>query len=307
MRIDWSSRLYGVPVVSYTLPISNLKERMGLSTKRSGLQLQQCEMLMVSCVACVVISALTALAAAQAAPSSAERIAITHAGRAYYSLQRAGVRELRCNAHPGWAEVLASMPATGPDAKARALPYLSKIEFRVTITASITNVSVEPTGQRVPEDLASNLEKLIELVRFNIQQLFDVWRMMTFRPPWPKPEENYRLEHRGGRYRITPSGENTGQIELDENWIILEIRTPILGEQVTVSMQPLYVNSPKGLLLSSLDVRNVDEPSQEIQMNVDYLEREGVQLPAAFGSRSQHPGGVVNIPMKVDHYEIGRR
>ncbi len=74
-----------------------------------------------------------------------------------------------------------------------------------------------------------------------------------------------------------------------------------------VSMQPHYAKNRNGLLLSSLDVRNVDEPSQWIQMTIEYLEWEGLQLPTAFGSKSQHPGGVVSMPVKCDHYEIGRR
>ena len=76
--------------------------------------------------------------------------------------------------------------------------------------------------------------------------------------------------------------------------------------QVTISMQPHYAKYPDGLLLSSLDERNVDEPAQQIQMTFEYLEQEGVHLPAAFGSKSQDPGGDVSIPVKFDHYQIGR-
>jgi hypothetical protein len=130
--------------------------------------------------------------------------------------------------------------------------------------------------------------------------------MMTFKLPIPTSEENYHLEHRGGRYIITPTGVNVGQIELDENWIIQEIRSPVPGERVTVSMQPHYARNPNGLLLSSFDVRNIDEPSQLIQMTIEYLERDGLELPAAFGSKSQHPGGDVSLPVKFDHYEIRR-
>jgi hypothetical protein len=254
----------------------------------------------------VLVSVVAALASAQSAPSSADRAVIARAGRMYYSLQREGVRDLRCNAHPDWPEVLASMTATGADAKARALPYLSRIGLRVMMTASGTNVTVERTDEQPPGDL-NNLKTLIELVRFNVQQLFDVWRMMTFKPPMPRDEDNYRLEHRGGRYKITPTGVDVGQIELDENWIIQEIRAPIAGERFMVSMQPHYAKNRNGLLLSSLDVRNVDEPSQWIQMTIEYLEWDGLQLPTAFGSKSQHPGGVVSMPVKCDHYEIGRR
>jgi len=92
-----------------------------------------------------------------------------------------------------------------------------------------------------------------------------------------RSEDNYGLEHRGGRYKITPTGIDGGQIELDENWIIQEIRSPIPGERFTVSMQPHYAKNPNGLLLSSLDVRNMDEPSQWIQMTIEYREWEDLK------------------------------
>jgi hypothetical protein len=263
-------------------------------------------MLRLSGVVSALISVLVAVATAQFAPSSAERISIARARRMYYSLQRYGVRDLRCNARPDWPQILASNLATSAEGKARALPYLSKIEFRVMMTASGTNVTVKPTGEQPPKDLAANLNKLIELVRLDVQQPLDIWRMMTFRPLLPGSEENYRLEHRGGRYKITSTGVNAGQIELDENWIVQEVRTPVPSEGVTVSTQPHYAENPNGLLLSSFDVRDVDEPSQEIRMTMEYLEREGLLLPAAFGSKSQHPGGVVSIPVRFDDYEIGR-
>src|SRR6266850_2390881 len=240
-------------------------------------------------VVSVWLSVLVAVAAPQSAPSAADRSAIARARNLYYSLQRQGVRELRCNAHPEWPQILASMLGTGADAKARALPYLSKTKFSVVMTASSTDVTVERTDEQPPEGLA-NLGKLVELVRFNIQQPLDVWRMFTFKPLIPESGGDYRLEHRSGKYKITPKGVNDGQIELDENWMIWEIRVPV-AEHAMISMQPHYAKNPDGLLLSSLDERNIDEPAQQIQMTVEYLEHGGVQLPAAFGSKSQHSGG----------------
>ena len=59
-------------------------------------------------------------------------------------------------------------------------------------------------------------------------------------------------------------------------------------------------------VLASLYEADVDEPAQQIQMTFEYLEQEGVHLPAGFGSKSQDPGGTVSIPAKFDHYQIGR-
>jgi hypothetical protein len=75
---------------------------------------------------------------------------------------------------------------------------------------------------------------------------------------------------------------------------------------VTISMQPHYAKNLDGLLLSSLDERNMDEPAQQIQMTFEYLEQEGAHLPAGFGSKSQDSGRPVSIPVKLDHYQIGR-
>ena len=255
-------------------------------------------------VVSVWVSVLAAVAASQSALSPADRSAIARARNMYYSLQRQGVRELRCDAHPDWPQILASMLGPGADAKGRALPYLSKTKFSVVMTESSTDVTVERTDEQPPQGL-SNLGKLVELVRVSIQQPLDDWRMFTFKPLIPESEEDYRLEHRSGTYKITTNGVDDGQIELDENWIIQEIRRsePV---HVTISMQPHYAKNPDGLLLSSLDERNLDEPAQQLQMTFEYLEQEGLHLPAAFGSKSQDAGGAVSIPVKFDHYQIGR-
>jgi hypothetical protein len=169
---------------------------------------------------------------------------------------------------------------------------------------SSADVTAERTDEQPPEGLA-NLGKLVELVRVSMQQPLDDWRRFTFKPLIPGSEGDYRLEHRRGTYKITPNGVNDGQIELDENWIIREIRMPE-PVHVTISMQPHYAKSADGLLLSSLDERNVDEPAQQVQMTFEYLEQEGVHLPAAFGSQSQDPGGAVSIHVKFDHYQKGK-
>jgi hypothetical protein len=122
----------------------------------------------------------------------------------------------------------------------------------------------------------------------------------------PESGQNYRLEHHGAGYKITSSGANAGQIELDNNWIIQEMTSPVPDQHVTLSIRPHYAKSPSGLLLSSLDARNVEEPSQQIQMTIEYLQVEGVQVPAAFGSKSQHPGGIASFPIKCDRYQIRR-
>jgi hypothetical protein len=120
-------------------------------------------------VVSVWVSVLAAVAAAQSAPSAADRSAIARARNMYYSLQSQGVRELRCNAHPDWPQILTSMLGTNADARARALPYLSKTNFSVVMTESSTDVTVERTDEQPPGGL-DNLGKLVELVRVSIQE-----------------------------------------------------------------------------------------------------------------------------------------
>ena len=89
------------------------------------------KMLKVLGVVSVWFSVLAAVAAPQSVPGAADRSAIARARNTYYSLQRQGVRELRSNAHPDWPQILDSMLGTNADARARALPYLSRTKFSV--------------------------------------------------------------------------------------------------------------------------------------------------------------------------------
>ena len=243
--------------------------------------------------------------AAQQPPTPPERAAMIRARRMFYSLQLEGVRELRCEAHPDWPQVLESMLGTGANAKARALPYLSKVEFKVVMTSSGTSVTLVQNEQRPPTDLANGLEKLIELIRQNVQEPMDMWRMVTFTPLIPSPEQSFRLLRKEGGYNVMAMGRNPLSIEVDKNWMVREIRTTA-PEGVTLTLQPHYIEMSKGFLLSILDIRNIAEPKQYIHMTFEYLEKEDLELPSAFASRSEHPGGIVSIPVKFDNYEILR-
>ena len=256
-------------------------------------------MLKISGISAILLSLLAVAAATQSIPTSADRAAVGRAQKMYYSLQSQGVRELRCVAHPDWAEVLAGMQAASANAKARALPYLSKIQFRAVVTAFGANVTVERTAEQSPADLV-NLEKLVDLVRFNVQQSLDTWRMMSFKPLLPDSVMKYRFESYDERYKITPLSKNAGQIILSKDWVIQEITSSIPEQHVTWSIRPQYVKSPAGLLLSSLDEENANNPSQRWEMKIDYAEVDGIQVPAAFGPNSEHPGGGVDFSVKFE-------
>jgi len=171
------------------------------------------------------------------------------------------------------------------------------------MTESGTNVTVEESDNHAPQDLASDLAKIVEFVRSDIQQSFDLWRMLMFKPLLPGSKAIYRLEHHSEKYDLIV-GE--WQLELDETGMIQEVRGSIPGEHVTISMPLHYAESSNGLVLSSLGLRIANEPSQQLEMTVQYLEQQGLQLPSAIGCRSKHPFGRVITTVKIDRYEIVR-
>ena len=87
------------------------------------------KMLKLLGVVSVWFSVLAAVAAPQSAPSAADRSAIARARNMYYSLQRQGVQELRCNAHPDWPQILASMLGMDADAKHALCPICQKLSL----------------------------------------------------------------------------------------------------------------------------------------------------------------------------------
>ncbi|HWZ78210.1 MAG TPA: hypothetical protein VNX87_16825 [Candidatus Sulfotelmatobacter sp.] len=60
---------------------------------------------------------------------------------------------------------------------------------------------------------------------------------------------------------MPPRDSSGGNDVSIEDCGVVEIRT-LEPVNVTISMQPHYAKNPDGLLLSSLDERNVDEPAQ---------------------------------------------
>lgn len=256
-----------------------------------------------SCVLPTLLSVVITVASAQSSGDASARAVIAHARKNYYSLQQNRIRELKCYASPDWAEVLTSIPSSTADFRKRALPYLSKTVFKVDMTESGTNVTVEPTDNNAPPELGSDLAHIIELVRTDVQQNLDLWRMMTFKPLLPASRAAYRLAHRDGKYELVDGDQ---QLELDEAGMIQELNGSIPNEHVTISMPLRYAESPKGVVLSNLGLRVANGPAQQLEMTVQYFEQDGLQLPFTIGCKSQHPSGTVITTTKIDRYDILR-
>jgi hypothetical protein len=242
---------------------------------------------------------------AQSNGNSPDRAFIAHARKMYYSLQQEGVRELWCQARPGWSKVLTSVPSPSPDAKKQALAHLSTTEFKVVITESDTEVTVEQSADHSSGEVSTDLAAIIDFVRADIQQTFDLWRMVTFKPLLPGPKLAYRLEHRAGKYDLFDGGGQ--QLELDEKGLIQTISASIPGAPANLSIPLRYDESTHGLVLSSLGLRTVAEASPLLEMTLQYLEQDGLQLPSAIICKTQHPFGVVSTEVKINRYEIVRR
>lgn len=248
----------------------------------------------------LVVAAATA---AQSKGNSPDRAFIAQARNMYYSLQQEGVRELRCSARPNWAAVLASVPSATPDSRKRALVHLSTTEFKIVMTEAGTEVTMQQSSDQNSSDVSSDLAAIIDFVRVDIQQAFDLWRMVTFKPLLPGPKTAFRLEHRAGKYDLI-DGEQ--QLELDEKGLIQTFSSSIPGGTATLSMPLHYDRSARGLVLSGMGLRIANEPSPRMEMTLQYLEQDGLPLPSAISCKSQHPFGPVNTEVNVSRYEIVR-
>lgn len=249
----------------------------------------------------VIIAAATS---AQRSGDSSDRALIARARKMYYSLQREGVRELKCRARPDWPEVLASMPSVSADFKQRAMPHLSTSEFKVTMTEWSTNVAVDPAN-RISGELPSDVAAVVEWVRSDIQQEFEMWRMTTFKPLLPGPKVAYHLEHRAGKYELIDGKQQ--RLELDEAGLIQSFNDSIPDEHVTISMPMHYDQTSHGLVLSSIALRTQNDSSPRLEMTVQYLEQDGLQLPSVIDSKSEHALGKVSTEVRFDQYEVLRR
>ncbi|MCX7361084.1 MAG: hypothetical protein NTV97_04265 [Alphaproteobacteria bacterium] len=195
------------------------------------------------------------LMATASAAAADERDFLQKGQAAYYSLQREGLAEFARSALPNWDLMLASLFRTDPDVGKRTHAMLSSQRFALTV-----GVGKRPKIAFLGGAAAGNAQQAqgLEKIKSGLDQAL------------------------------------TGLFDIWSPFVLTE---PFPGPSTAVDLveQPLFTETPRGLLLSAYQAGYRTLPAGEVsqlQVRIDYQQVDGFDLPktlALGGSQGGHP------------------
>jgi hypothetical protein len=239
-----------------------------------------------------LVLALLPLAAGEAWADGKETLDAARA--AYYSLRREGLTGFSCLVTPNWDLMLVSRWRTDPAAAAKAYKSFSTLTF---------GVEVAP-GQRpkvlhadVPGSDAESetLKRLVGGMEQTVSGFFETWAPFVLTTPIPGAGAEVTQTH--GLWLVDyKEGATQIGLVMREDYTIESTR--ILTTTFASVIQPQFVKSPKGLLLTAVQgsYRKLsgDAAPVSLQLRIEYQDVSGFLLPKRLHVMS-HDGRAVGV------------
>ena len=238
--------------------------------------------------------ALLPLAAGEALADSKETLDAARA--AYYSLRREGLASFSCLVTPNWDLLLASRWRTDPAAAAKAYKTLSSLTFGVEVAPGQRPkvVHADVPGSDSESD---SLKRLVGGMEQTVGGFFDTWAPFVMTTPIPGAAAEVTQTH--GVW-VVDLKEGTTQIGLVMRQDYTIESTRILTATFASVIQPQFIKSPKGLLLTAVQgsFRKLpDGPPVSLQLRIEYQDVSGFMLPKRLhvSSNDGHTVGLMDL------------
>jgi hypothetical protein len=240
-----------------------------------------------------LLLALLPLAAGEASADNKETLDAARA--AYYSLRREGLTSFTCLVTPNWDLLLASRWRADPAAAAKAYKTLSSLTFGVEVAPGqhpkVMHADV-PSGE--PESEA--LKRLVGGMEQTVSGFFETWTPFVLTTPIPGAATEMTQTH--GLWIVDykeAAGTQIGLV-MREDYTIESTR--ILTTTFASVIQPQFVKSPKGMLLTAVQgsYRKLsgDAAPVSLQLRIEYQGVSGFLLPKRLHVMS-HDGRTVGV------------
>jgi hypothetical protein len=237
-----------------------------------------------------------------------DREIIRQARHASYSLKDQGLIELKCTVQPDWDSMYAALK---PDEVTRnqVLPILKGTHFTVVLGPDgASNISHESDVPPPNEEVARRVRQSIDNMDQVLTGFFQTWSNVMFTPLLPQPNDDYRLEDLGGKYRVNiDQGATYVQMLLNHELAIekVELNSPQLN--VTVDMQ--WSSGSEGFVLASYQGNYKPGTAEGLQLSakIEYEEVEGLKLPSIVYLSVTRSTVIVPLRLRFVDYEVKKR
>ena len=226
-----------------------------------------------------LLLALLPLTAAEALADNKETLDAARA--AYYSLRREGLASFSCLVTPNWDLLLASRWRTDPAAAAKIYKTFSGLTFGVEVgngpRPKVLHADVPGTDSE-----SEGMKRLAGGIEQTVSGFFDAWTPFVLTSPIPAAGASTEVTEVHG-LKIVDFKETTGAsvgLVMRDDYTIESTR--ILTDTFASVIQPQFVKSPKGLLLTAIQgsYRKLPSgPPLSLQLRIEYQDVSGFMLP----------------------------
>ena len=234
---------------------------------------------------------------------------IARARQSYYNVRDQGLAGFRCEITPNWDSLLADTRKTDPASADRALKNLNQIHFSMTLATDnkVQITHTAPSAENAQQ--ASALNQIFDGMQQMTSGFFDTANPFILSSPFPEVNSEYQLEEQGGQYRLSYKEGDADVVTLMNKGLVissLNVTTPVF----TSSIQPLFLENPKGLLLAGYTASYKSKtPGEDTDLSVQiiYQEIDGLQLPQKLNLAGTYGGSPFKVEVTFSGYQITRK
>jgi len=229
---------------------------------------------------------------------------------AYYSLRREGLISFTCLATPNWDAVLAARRRADPAAADKAYKVLSALTFGVELVPGQRSkvMHIDPPGGLGSTEKET---EALKLVTSGIEQaltgFFDTWGPFVMTSAIPPATADVTEAH--GLWIVDyKEGQTAVGLVMRHDYTIETTR--IVSAKTSSVIQPQFVKSPSGLLLTAVQgqYRQLPTgPTASLQLRIEYQDVTGFLLPKHLWVSSNDGRAVTQMDLSFATCQAQRR
>jgi hypothetical protein len=227
------------------------------------------------------------------APPSAMKAAILRKAESdYYILQSQGLKAFQCSIQPNWSQVVTD-PAQL--AAVRQVQYTAVIDAQGGVQVN----PFQPNG--LPID--PSLNQMVSGLQETITGFFQTWNSMVLTGMFSADSDTQLVySSQADGYHFSQKSANTSvDITLTKDALMTAMK--VTTQSSVIAMQPAYIATDKGLLLTSMN-SDIDNGKQKVNFQIQYQDVESFEMPAMAAYQVTLPDQVVSIDMSFSAYQI---
>jgi len=225
---------------------------------------------------------LIALPIVNGRPSADDKNGVVKKARsAYYNLKDAGLTSFQCAVTVNWDRSAPTFPKDDPFSTEKGRQAMNAIKFPLAVSMDggfdLSAPTIAYTGDPNLDKRLSNSPAYVNQMMGNF---FQAWRSFAVGTFLPSSDSNYVVKETVDKYQITYKENGTNvDLNLAKDYQVSDLT--INATDFKIHMQPTFIKTTKGFLISGVDSDATDPGGVQIHitLGIKYQNVEGFALP----------------------------